>query len=144
MVIRGLKTMALRVEAHNSTALRMARMLERHPKIEWVHYPGLESSPWHEVAMSQMSGYGGVVSFELKADLHGTMSFVDALEIPFIATSLGGCESLVQQPAVMSFWGQSQEEKAKNGIKDNMVRFSFGIEKFEDLMDDILQALNRI
>lgn len=144
MVIRGLKTMALRVEAHNSTALRMARVLERHPKVERVHYPGLESSPWHEVATSQMSGYGGVVSFELKADLEGTMSFVDALEIPFIATSLGGCESLVQQPAVMSFWGHSQEEKAKNGIKDNMVRFSFGIEKFEDLRDDILQALDRI
>ncbi|XP_008666694.1 probable cystathionine gamma-synthase 2 [Zea mays] len=143
-VIRGLKTMALRVEAHNSTALRMARMLERHPKIERVHYPGLESSPWHEVARTQMSGYGGVVRLELKADLRGTMSFVDALEIPFIATSLGGCESLVQQPAVMSFWGRSQEDKTKNGIKDNLVRFSFGIEKFEDLQDDILQALNRI
>lgn len=111
--------MALRVEAHNSTALRMARMLERHPKIERVHYPGLESSPWHEVARTQMSGYGGVVRLELKADLRGTMSFVDALEIPFIATSLGGCESLVQQPAVMSFWGRSQEDKTKNGIKDN-------------------------
>ncbi|TVU30966.1 hypothetical protein EJB05_22625, partial [Eragrostis curvula] len=144
MIIRGLKTMALRVEAQNRTSLLMARMLERHPMIERVHYPGLESSPWHHVAKSQMTGYGGVVSFEVKSDLHGTMRFIDALEVPFIATSLGGCESLVQQPAVMSFWGQSDEEKAKNGIKDNLVRFSFGIEKFEDLRDDILQALEKI
>ncbi|KAL6883713.1 hypothetical protein ACP4OV_011127 [Aristida adscensionis] len=144
MIIRGLKTMALRVEAHNRTALLMARLLECHPKIERVHYPGLDSSPWHHVARTQMTGYGGVVSFDVKSDLQGTMRFIDALEIPFIATSLGGCESLVQQPAVMSFWGKSDDEKAKNGIKDNLVRFSFGIEKFEDLRDDILQALEKI
>nr|CAB3499715.1 unnamed protein product [Digitaria exilis] len=144
MIIRGLKTMALRVEAHNRTSLEMARLLECHPKIERVHYPGLESNPWHQVAKRQMTGYGGVVSFEVKSDLRGTMMFVDALEIPLIATSLGGCESLVQQPAVMSFWGKCDEEKAQNGIKDNLVRFSFGIEKFEDLRDDILQALENI
>ncbi|KAK3157487.1 hypothetical protein QOZ80_2AG0123160 [Eleusine coracana subsp. coracana] len=115
MIIRGLKTMALRVEAQNRTALLMACVLERHPLIERV-----------------------------KSDLRGTMRFIDALDIPFIATSLGGCESLVQQPGVMSFWGQSGEEKAKNGIKDNLVRFSFGIERFEDLRDDILQALDKI
>ncbi|CAM0147968.1 unnamed protein product [Urochloa decumbens] len=144
MIIRGLKTMALRVETQNSTALRMARLLECHPKIVLVHYPGMNSSPWHQVARVQMDGYGGVISFETKSDLCGTMRFVDALEIPFIATSLGGCESLVQQPAVMSFWGQTDEEKSRNGIKDNLVRFSFGIEKFEDLRDDILQALEKI
>ncbi|CAL4933276.1 unnamed protein product [Urochloa decumbens] len=144
MIIRGLKTMALRVETQNSTALRMARLLECHPKIEMVHYPGMNSSPWHQVARVQMAGYGGVISFETKSDLCGTMRFIDALEIPFIATSLGGCESLVQQPAVMSFWGQTDEEKSRNGIKDNLVRFSFGIEKFEDLRDDILQALEKI
>nr|CAB3494826.1 unnamed protein product [Digitaria exilis] len=144
MIIRGLKTMALRVEAHNRTALEMACLLECHPKIEQVHYPGLESKPWHQIAKSQMTGYGGVVSFEVKSDLCGTMRFVDALEIPLIATSLGVCERLVQQPAVMSFWGKSDNEKAKNGIKDNLVRFSFGIENFEDLRDDILQALEKI
>lgn len=144
MIIRGLKTMALRVEAHNRTALLMAQLLECHPKVERVHYPGLESNPWHQVAEKQMSAYGGVVSFELKSDLRGTMMFVDALEIPFIATSLGGCESLVQQPTVMSFWGHSDHEKTKNGIKDNLVRLGFGIEKFEDLRDDILQALEKI
>ncbi|KAM0846293.1 hypothetical protein ACQ4PT_055776 [Festuca glaucescens] len=135
MIIRGLKTMALRVETQNRTSLRMARLLENHPKIEHVYYPGLKSSPWHHIAKSQMTGFGGVVSFEVASDLHGVMRFIDALEIPFIATSLGGCESLVQHPAVMSFWGQSDEEKAKNGIKDNLVRFSFGIEKFEDLRE---------
>ncbi|XP_044969292.1 probable cystathionine gamma-synthase 2 [Hordeum vulgare subsp. vulgare] len=144
MIIRGLKTMALRVETQNRTSLRMARLLENHPKIERVYYPGLLSSPWHDIAKSQMTGFGGVISFEVASDLHGVMRFIDALEIPFIATSLGGCESLVQQPAVMSFWGQSEEEKSKNGIKDNLVRFSFGIEKFEDLRDDIIQALEKI
>ncbi|XP_037488564.1 probable cystathionine gamma-synthase 2 [Triticum dicoccoides] len=144
MIIHGLKTMALRVETQNHTALRMARLLENHPKMERVYYPGLISSPWHHIAKSQMTGCGGVISFEVASDLHGVMRFVDALEIPFIATSLGGCESLVQQPAVMSFWGESDEEKAKNGIKDNLVRFSFGVEKFEDLRDDILQALEKI
>jgi cystathionine gamma-synthase len=144
MIIRGLKTMALRVETQNRTSLRMARLLENHPKIEHVYYPGLKSSPCHHIAKSQMTGFGGVLSFEVASDLHGVMRFIDALEIPFIATSLGGCESLVQQPAVMSFWGKSDEEKGKNGIKDNLVRFSFGIEKFEDLRDDILQALEKI
>ncbi|XP_044319091.1 probable cystathionine gamma-synthase 2 [Triticum aestivum] len=144
MIIRGLKTMALRVETQNHTALRMARLLENHPKIEWVYYPGLISNPWHHIAKSQMTGCGGVISFEVASELHGVMRFIDALEIPFIATSLGGCESLVQQPAVMSFWYVSDVEKAKNGIKDNLVRFSFGIEKFEDLRDDILQALEKI
>ncbi|XBI98288.1 hypothetical protein VPH35_018546 [Triticum aestivum] len=144
MIIRGLKTMVLRVETQNSTALRMARLLENHPKIERVYYPGLISSPWHHIANSQMTGCGGVISFKVASDLHGVMRFIDALEIPFIATSLGGCESLVQQPAVMSFWGENDEEKAKNGIKDNLVRFSFGVEKFEDLRDDILQALEKI
>ncbi|XP_052134741.1 probable cystathionine gamma-synthase 2 [Oryza glaberrima] len=144
MIIRGLKTLALRVQAQNRTALRMARLLEKHPKIERVYYPGLESSPWHGVATRQMAGAGGVVGLEVASDMRGAMRFVDALELPLIATSLGGCESLVQQPAIMSYWGKCDEEKAKNGIKDNFVKFSFGIEKFEDLRDDILQALGKI
>ncbi|KAK3157486.1 hypothetical protein QOZ80_2AG0123150 [Eleusine coracana subsp. coracana] len=144
MIIRSLNKIALRVEASNCTALLMARLLEALPKIGRVHYPGLESSPWHNVANTQLAGYGGVFSFEVKADLHGTMMFIDALEIPFIARSLGGCESLVQQPAVMSFSGHTDAEKANNGIRDNFVRFSFGIENFEDLRDDILQTLDRI
>ncbi|CAN6305275.1 unnamed protein product [Urochloa humidicola] len=91
-----------------------------------------------------MAGYGGVVSFAIKSNLLGTMRFIDALDIPVIATSLGGCESLVQQPAIMSFWGQTTTDNEKNGIDDNLVRFSFGIEKFGDLRDDILQALDKI
>uniref|UniRef100_I1QU89 Cystathionine gamma-synthase n=2 Tax=Oryza glaberrima TaxID=4538 RepID=I1QU89_ORYGL len=104
MIIRGLKTLALRVQAQNRTALRMARLLEKHPKIERVYYPGLESSPWHGVATRQMAGAGGVVGLEVASDMRGAMRFVDALELPLIATSLGGCESLVQQPAIMSYW----------------------------------------
>uniref|UniRef100_A0A0E0BA58 Cystathionine gamma-synthase n=1 Tax=Oryza glumipatula TaxID=40148 RepID=A0A0E0BA58_9ORYZ len=114
MIIRGLKTLALRVQAQNRTALRMARLLEKHPKIERVYYPGLESSPWHGVATRQMAGAGGVVGLEVASDMRAAMR------------------------------GKCDEEKAKNGIKDNFVRFSFGIEKFEDLRDDILQALGKI
>uniref|UniRef100_A0A0E0QYR1 Cystathionine gamma-synthase n=1 Tax=Oryza rufipogon TaxID=4529 RepID=A0A0E0QYR1_ORYRU len=148
MIIRGLKTLALRVQAQNRTALRMARLLEKHPKIERVYYPGLESSPWHGVATRQMAGAGGVVGLEVASDMRGAMRFVDALELPLIATSLGGCESLKIthecEYGRTEGKGKCDEEKAKNGIKDNFVRFSFGIEKFEDLRDDILQALGKI
>ncbi|KAF3336620.1 hypothetical protein FCM35_KLT19206 [Carex littledalei] len=144
MIIRGMKTMHLRVETQNNTALKMTHLLEKHPMVRRVYYPGLPSHPQHDIAKSQMSGFGGVVSFELAGDLYATMKFVDSLKLPYIATSLGGCESLVQQPAVMSFWDYSAAERAKIGIKDNLVRFAFGIEKFEDLAADILQALQNM
>ncbi|GMH15679.1 hypothetical protein Nepgr_017520 [Nepenthes gracilis] len=144
LIIRGMKTLHLRVQQQNSTALRMAKILEAHPKVKRVYYPGLESHPEHELAKRQMSSFGGVVSFEIDGDLMTTAKFVDALKIPYIAPSFGGCESIVDQPAIMSYWDLSPAERLKYGIKDSLVRFSFGIEDFEDLKFDVIQALSAI
>ncbi|CAI9763257.1 unnamed protein product [Fraxinus pennsylvanica] len=144
LIIRGMKTLHLRIQQQNSTALRMAEILEAHPKIRHVYYPGLTSHPEHYIAKKQMNGFGGVVSFEVDGDLLRTAKFVDALQIPYIAPSFGGCESIVDQPAIMSYWDLSQSDRAKYGIMDNLVRFSFGVEDFEDLKADILQALDII
>ncbi|KAF4390776.1 hypothetical protein G4B88_015666 [Cannabis sativa] len=142
LIIRGMKTLHLRVQQQNSTASRMAEILEAHPKVAHVYYPGLKSHPEHELAKRQMTGFGGVVSFDIDGDLHTTIKFVDALKIPYIAPSFGGCESIVDQPAIMSYWDLSESERLKYGIKDNLVRFSFGVEDFEDVKKDILQALD--
>ncbi|KAG8366920.1 hypothetical protein BUALT_Bualt16G0018100 [Buddleja alternifolia] len=144
LIIRGMKTLHLRVQQQNSTAQRMAEILEAHPKVSHVYYPGLASHPEHDLAKKQMTGFGGVVSFEVDGDLMTTAKFVDALRIPYIAPSFGGCESIVDQPAIMSYWDLSQSDRAKYGILDNLVRFSFGVEDFEDLKADILQALESI
>ncbi|XP_022750670.1 cystathionine gamma-synthase 1, chloroplastic-like isoform X1 [Durio zibethinus] len=144
LIIRGMKTLHLRVQQQNSTALRMAKVLEAHPNVRRVYYPGLPSHPEHELAKQQMTGFGGVVSFEVDGDLMTTIKFVDALKIPYIAPSFGGCESIVDQPAIMSYWDLSPAERRKYGIEDNLVRFSFGVEDFEDLKADILQALETI
>ncbi|CAA6658741.1 unnamed protein product [Spirodela intermedia] len=132
------------VQQHNQTALRMAQFLEEHPKIRRVYYPGLESHPEHHIARRQMTGFGGVVSFEVDGDLHDTIRFIDNLKIPYLAPSFGGCESIVDQPAIMSYWDLSQEERVKYGIKDNLVRFSFGVEDFDDLKADVVQALKYV
>ncbi|XP_065856463.1 cystathionine gamma-synthase 1, chloroplastic [Euphorbia lathyris] len=144
LIIRGMKTLHLRVQQQNSTALRMAEILEAHPKVKRVYYPGLRSHPEHHIAKKQMTGFGGVVSFEVDGDLATTIKFVDSLKIPYIAPSFGGCESIVDQPAIMSYWDLTQPQRESYGIKDNLVRFSFGVEDFEDLKADVLQALEAI
>jgi len=144
LIVRGMKTLHLRVQQQNSTGLRMAKILEAHPKVNRVYYPGLPSHPEHHLAKRQMTGFGGVVSFEIDGDLLKTAKFVDALKIPYIAPSFGGCESIVDQPAIMSYWDLCQSDRAKFGIMDNLVRFSFGVEDFEDLKADVLQALETI
>ncbi|KAI4320422.1 hypothetical protein MLD38_033905 [Melastoma candidum] len=144
LIIRGMKTLHLRVQQQNSTAQRMAEILEAHPKVKRVYYLGLPSHPEHLIAKKQMTGFGGVVSFEIDGDLMTTIKFVDSLKIPYIAPSFGGCESIVDQPAIMSYWDLSREDREKYGIKDNLVRFSFGVEDFKDLKADILQALDQI
>ncbi|XP_020600256.1 probable cystathionine gamma-synthase 2 [Phalaenopsis equestris] len=143
MFIRGMKTLHLRVQEQNNTALRIAQVLEEHPKILRVYYPGLPSHPEHHIAKRQMTGFGGVVSFEVMGDFNATKQFIDSLKIPYIAPSFGGVESIVDQPAIMSYW-DSKEDRVKYGIADNLVRFSFGIEAFEDLKADIFQALETI
>ncbi|HYC22601.1 MAG TPA: aminotransferase class I/II-fold pyridoxal phosphate-dependent enzyme [Candidatus Bathyarchaeia archaeon] len=143
LLIRGLKTLPLRVERQNSTALEIARWLARHPKVERVHYAGLADHPGHEIAKRQMSGFGGVISFEVKGDLDATSRVVDAVVIPQIAPSMGGVESLIEQPALMSFFELSTEERLAIGIKDNLVRLSVGLEDAGDLIRDLEQALER-
>ena len=144
LILRGVKTLALRVERANATAGAIARHLERHPKIERVHYPGLESHREHAIARRQMSGFGGVVSFEVRGSLESASKFIDALRMPYIAPSLGGVETLVEQPTVVSSWDKTPEERAALGIRDNLVRYSCGIEDAEDLIRDLDQALQLV
>ncbi len=138
---RGLKTLGLRVNQQNATGLAVAQFLESHPKIDRVWYPGLPSHPDHEVACKQMSGFGGVVSFEVHGSLEDTSRFIDALEIPYIAPSLGGVDSLIEQPALMSYFEKTTEERLEVGIKDNLVRFAIGVEDAADIIADLAQAL---
>ncbi|MGW8224866.1 MAG: trans-sulfuration enzyme family protein [Anaerolineales bacterium] len=144
LLLRGLKTLALRVEKQNGNGQSIAEFLEGHPSIEQVWYPGLPSHPDHQIAKRQMSGFGGVVSFTVRGDLEATSRFIDALQIPLIAASFGGVESLVEQPALMSFYELSTEERLGVGISDNLVRLSLGIEDAEDLIADLEQALSQI
>jgi cystathionine gamma-synthase len=144
LLLRGLKTLALRITQQNKNGQAIAEFLENHSKIENVWYPGLPSHPDHQVAKQQMNGYGGVVSFTIKGDLDTTSSFIDALQIPFIAPSFGGVETLIEQPALMSYYELSTEERLAVGIPDNLVRLSLGIEDVEDLIADLDQALIQI
>jgi cystathionine gamma-synthase len=143
LVHRGLKTLALRVAHQNESAQAMAEMLERHPRVARVWYPGLPSHPNHATAVRLMRGFGGVVTFELKGDLESTSKFIDALQIPRIAPSLGGVESLVEQPALMSYFELTTEQREAVGIKNSLVRYSVGIEDPDDLLADLEQALAR-
>ncbi|MFC1959666.1 trans-sulfuration enzyme family protein [Chloroflexota bacterium] len=138
---RGLKTLALRVRQQNATAQTVAEFLEGHPKIERVWYPGLTSHPDHKIATAQMDSFGGVVSFEVCGNLAETSRFIDAAAIPYIAPSLGGVESLIEQPAIVAYHDHSPEQRAAIGIKDNLVRYAVGIEDTEDIINDLEQAL---
>ena len=144
LLLRGMKTLDLRVQRQNASASEFARRLSEHPKIAHVHYPGLPSHPDHAIAVRQMRGFGGVVSFEVDGDLWRTAALVDAVKLPYIAPSLGGVESLIEQPTVISYWDQGPEKRAQVGIKDNLVRFSCGVEPIEDIWADMEQALAQI
>jgi cystathionine gamma-synthase len=141
LIERGVKTLALRVNQQNASALDLARFLEDHPRVERVWYPGLESHPDYAIASQQMSGHGGVVSFEFGGTLEETGQFIDRLRVPVIAPSLGGVETLIEQPALMSYYDKSPQERLELGIKDNLVRLAVGIEDTADLRDDLAQAL---
>jgi cystathionine gamma-synthase len=141
---RGLKTLGLRLERQNQNGQAVAEYLEAHPAVERVWYPGLASHPDHEIASRQMGGFGGVVSFTLRGDLKTASDFIDALRIPLLATSLGGVESLVTQPALMSYYELSPEERWELGIRENLVRLALGIEDAPDLIADLEQALGLV
>lgn len=142
LLLRGLKTLELRMKRHNENGLAVARFLEQHPRVEKVYYPGLPSHRDYEVARRTMSGFGGLVTFLVRdADAEQTAAVVDALRLPRIGPSLGGVESIVEQPMVMSYHDFTAEQRRKVGIPDNMIRISCGIENAEDLIEDLRQAL---
>jgi cystathionine gamma-synthase len=142
LLLRGLKTLSLRVCRHNENGLRVARFLEGHPAVSRVYYPGLPSHPEHDLAREQMAGFGGVVSFEIDGDLQQTGRFVDRLRLPYIGPTLGGVESIVEQPAML--FSLDPAERRQAGLKDNLVRYALGIEDAEDLIADLAQALAAI
>ena len=140
---RGLKTLSLRMERHNANGLAVARFLEGHPRVERVLYPGLESHPYHALASRTMRGFGGLVTFFVRdADWRQTARVVDSVRIPRIGPSLGGVESLIEQPLVMSYWNYTPEERAAFRIADNMIRLACGIEDADDLVNDLGAALD--
>ncbi len=141
LLLRGMKTLSLRMERHNANGLAVARWLEGQPKVRKVWYPGLESHPDHEVASRLMQGFAGVVTFEIDGDLEDTIRFTDACRLPYIAPSLGGVESLVEMPVLMSYWDYPAEERQAYGITDSLVRLACGIEDVDDLIADLSQAL---
>jgi cystathionine gamma-synthase len=142
LLLRGIKTLDLRVRRQNENAMQIARYLEKHPSVARVHYPGLPSHPDHEVARAQMSGFGGVVSFEIAGGKERTSRFMDRLKLPYIGPTLGGVESIAQQQAL--FVSLDPEERRATGLRDNLVRYAVGIEDAEDLIDDLAQALDGI
>lgn len=141
---RGLKTLSVRMRQQNETALALASALEGKGRIRRVWYPGLPSHPHHELACRLMDGFGGVVSFELDADLDTTGRFVDRCQIPRIAPSLGGVESLIEQPALMSYFELTSEQRRELGMSDSLVRYAVGIEDADELIADVLQALDSL
>jgi len=142
LLLRGLKTLALRIQRQNDNALRLARFLATHPKVARVYYPGLPSHPDYEIARRQMKGYGGVVSFEISGDKEDTSRFVDHLQIPYIGPTLGGVESIVQQQAL--FVSLDPEERRASGVSDSLVRYAVGVEDADDLIADVAQALDAV
>ncbi|MGM0400408.1 MAG: trans-sulfuration enzyme family protein [Chloroflexota bacterium] len=144
LLLRGLKTLGLRMARHNENGQRVAEFLHEHPAVQKVWYPGLPSHPDHETGKRLMKGYGGVVSFLLATEAQNTSRFIDALQIPYVGPSLGGVESIVEQPALMSHFSLSKEERAEIGIPDGLVRYALGVEDTDDLIADLDQALEEI
>ena len=142
LLSRSLRTLPLRVRQHNENAMAVAQAMEQHPKITKVHYPGLPSFEGHELAKRQMTGFGGMLSIEVKGGQQAAEKVADSLNVFLLATSLGGVESLVSQPSATSHHGLSREERLKRGIGDGMLRLSVGLEDAEDLIADLNQALS--
>ncbi len=144
LLMRGVKTLKVRMEAHNQNGMQVAQYLESHPHIDRVYYPGLKSHPQHDLATKQMKGFGGMVSFEIGGGNDALGQFLGKLQICQLAVSLGGIESLICPPSLTTHRRLSQSERIKAGIKDNLVRLSVGIEDAEDLIDDFEQALGAV
>ncbi|MCX6270284.1 MAG: aminotransferase class I/II-fold pyridoxal phosphate-dependent enzyme [Bacteroidetes bacterium] len=144
LVIRGLKTLGVRMERSQENASQLATYLENHPKVAWVRFPGLHSHPQHQLAKEQMRGPGAVISFGLKGGYEAGKKFLDNLQVALLAVSLGGVETLIQHPASMTHSKVSAEDKLTAGITDDLIRLSVGIEDVKDLIDDFDQALDKL
>ena len=144
LVLRSLKTLALRMERHCANALEIARWLEEQPQVKSVSYPGLKSHPQHDLARTQMRGFGGMVTIVLKTDLEGTRRFLENTHLFALAESLGGVESLINHPALMTHASVPKEQREKLGVTDSLVRLSVGVEDLRDLVDDLKSALEAI
>ena len=143
LLLRGLKTFPLRVERQNESGLKVARFLETHPRVQKVYYPFLESHRHYEIARRQMTGGGGVVTFEIKGNLSTAKRFLDALKLIYIGPSLGGVESLITHPAMVSYYDYTRKARYELGLTDTLFRLSVGIEDVEDLIADLDRALTR-
>lgn len=141
LALRGVKTLDLRMRRHCESALELAQWLEAHPRVRRVLYPGLASHPQHDLARRQMRAFGGIISFELESDLAGTVRFLEACALITLGESLGGVESLIENPAIMTHASVPREQRLQVGISDSLVRFSVGIEDVDDLRADLDQAL---
>jgi methionine-gamma-lyase len=144
MVIRGVKTLSLRIDKAQESAMKIAEYLENHPKVEWIKYPGLKSFAQYDLAKEQMSGFGSMLSFGLKGGYEAGQTLMDNVHLATLAVSLGGVESLIQHPASMTHAAVSKENKLAANITDGLVRYSVGIENVEDLIDDLKQALAKV
>lgn len=144
LILRGVRTLPLRIEKAQENAMKLAEFLRSHPKVIWVSYPGLPEHPQHEVAKRQMDGFGSMISFGVKSGLEGGITVMNNVRLITLAVSLGGVESLIEHPASMTHAGIPREEREEAGIRDELVRFSVGCEDFEDLRDDLDQALAQI
>ena len=144
LALRGVKTLAIRMERHCASALELARWLEQQPEVRKVFYPGLESHPQHELAKRQMQGFGGIISIDLNTDLPGARRFLESCRVFALAESLGGVESLIEHPALMTHASIPAAQRAALGIGDGLIRLSVGIEDIEDLRADIRSSLDAI
>ena len=144
LVLRGIKTLSLRMEKHESNALAIASYLENHPKVERVYYPGLPSHPQYALNLKQAKGFGGMISFEIKGGEKEAVHFLESLELFSLAESLGGVESLIEHPALMTHASITKEEREQAGIKDSLIRVSIGVEDKIDLINDLEQAFSRV
>ena len=141
LILRSLKTLAIRMERHNANALALAKHFEGHKDIEAIIYPGLESHPQHALATKQMNGFGGIISMNIKGGLEKSTTFLEKTKIFALAESLGGVESLIEHPALMTHASLPKERREAIGITDGLVRLSVGLESLDDLIEDIEQAL---
>jgi methionine-gamma-lyase len=144
LILRGVRTLPLRLERAQENARRIAAFLSTHPKVTWVRYPGLPEHPQYAIAQKQMDGFGAMICFGVKSGLQGGVTVMNHVKLITLAVSLGGVESLIEHPASMTHASIPRKEREEAGILDELVRLSVGCEDFEDLKEDLDQALNRI